>query len=231
MIDADGRRRIARAVAQAEAATSGEIVCVLAQECSRYREVPLAWAAALALLVPAALAPFGLWPTAWPGAASGGWTAGARAGVDTAGAVRAALEVYALLQALLFAAAWALVSVPPVRRALTPGWLKGHRVHRTAAEQFLATGMSTDPRRTGVMILGSLHDRRVEVLAEAGIHAAVGDLVWARAVADVQAGLKGGDLAAGFVAAVATCGAALAEHFPPHAGDKPNAVPDDLIEI
>ena len=230
MIDVDGRRRIAEAVARAEARTSGEIVCVLAQECSRYREVPLAWAAALALLVPAALAPFGLWPTAWPGEEAGGWSSSAAA-VDATGAVRAALEVYALAQALLFAAAWALVSVPAVRRALTPGWLKRHRVAKTAAEQFLATGMSTDPRRTGVMILGSLHDRRVEVLAEAGIHAAVGEAVWARAVADVQAGIRSGDLAAGFTAAVETCGAALAEHFPPRDGAKPNAVPDDLIEI
>lgn len=230
MIDADGRRRIAEAVARAEAATSGEIVCVLAQECSRYREVPLAWAAAAALLVPPALAPFGLWPTARPGAGGGGWTP-AGAAADTAGTVRTALEVYALLQALLFAAVWALVSVPGVRRVLTPGWLKRHRVGKTAAEQFLATGMSTDPRRTGVMILGSLHDRRVEILAEAGIHTAVGEAVWARAVADVRAGIGNGDLAGGFVAAVATCGAALAEHFPPHAGGKLNAVPDDLIEI
>lgn len=223
MMDVADRRRIADAVAAAEAGTSGEIVCVLAQECSRYRETPLAWAAALALLVPPALAPFGLWPLGWPG---GGWTSAL-----AAPSVREAVEVYALAQVALFVAVWGLVSIPAVRRVLTPGWLKTHRVRKTAAEQFLATGMSTDPRRTGVMILGSLHDRRVEVLAEAGIHAAVGDKVWSEAVAAVQAGFGRGDLAGGFVAAVEICGAALREHFPAERGSHPNAVSDELIEI
>ena len=82
------------------------------------------------------------------------------------------------------------------------------------------------------MILGSLHDRRVEVLAEAGIQAAVGgDAAWAKAVAAVQAGMRRRDLAGGFVDAVGLCGEVLARHFPPGATPHVNAVPDDLIEI
>lgn len=224
-MDVANRRRIAAAVAAAEARTTGEIVCVLAQECSRYREAPLGWAAAVALLAPPLLALSGLWPVAWP---AFGWTSGhARAPSPVAAA-----EVYALAQVVLFAAVWSLASIPAVRRVITPGTLKTHRVHRTAAQQFLATGMATDPKRTGVMILGSLHDRRVEVLAEAGVQAAVGgDAAWAQAVAAVQAGMKRGDLAGGFVDAVGLCGDVLARHFPvgptPHA----NAVSDELIEI
>ena len=38
-------KRIADAITEAENKTSGEIFCVLAHEVSRYREVPLAWAA------------------------------------------------------------------------------------------------------------------------------------------------------------------------------------------
>lgn len=218
------RARIAEAVAKAEAGTSGEIVCVLAQECSRYREVPLAWAAALALLVPPLLAPVGLWPLAWLG---GDWSSGARPVTPVA-----AVEAYAMAQVLLFLAVWALVSLPFVRRHLTPGALKTHRVHKTAAEQFLATGMATDPRRTGVMILGSLHDRRVEVLAEAGIQQAVGgDAAWAAAVRAVQGGMRRGDLAGGFVDAVGLCGEVLAKHFPVGEGGHASTVPDELIEI
>ncbi len=218
------RRRIADAVAQAERGTTGEIVCVLAQECSRYREVPLAWAAALSLLAPPLLAPAGLWPVRWP---DFGWTSG-HGGPPSA---VAAVEAYALAQLALFAVVWLVANLPAVRRVLTPGTLKSHRVHTVAAQQFLATGMATDPQRTGVMILGSLRDRRVEVLAAPGIQAAVGDDAWAQAVAAVQAGMKRRDLAGGFVDAVGLCGQVLARHFP--AGETPhaNTVPDDLIEI
>ncbi|MBE7217124.1 MAG: TPM domain-containing protein [Caulobacteraceae bacterium] len=224
-MNAQDRARIAQAVAKAEAGTSGEIVCVLAQECSAYREVPLAWAAALVLLLPPLLAPVRLWPLAWPG--GGEWSTGAQAVSPTA-----AVEVYALAQILLFVAAWLLASIPAVRRILTPGALKSHRVHRVAMQQFLATGMASDPARTGVMILGSLHDRRVEVLAEAGINGAVGgDAAWAAAVAAVQAGMRRGDLASGFADAARLCGEVLARHFPIGEADNPNTVPDELIEI
>src|ERR1051325_4456159 len=49
--DAD-KTRIADAIRAAETKTSGEIFCVLAQNAGNYRLVPVAWAAALALIVP-----------------------------------------------------------------------------------------------------------------------------------------------------------------------------------
>ena len=49
--DAD-KTRIADAIRAAETKTSGEIFCVLAQNAGAYRLVPIAWAAALALIVP-----------------------------------------------------------------------------------------------------------------------------------------------------------------------------------
>src|SRR5580704_9435744 len=49
------RERIAEAIRAAETKTSGEIFCVVARHASDYRLVPLAWAAALALVVPAPL--------------------------------------------------------------------------------------------------------------------------------------------------------------------------------
>ena len=44
--------RITAAIEKAESRTSGEIFCVLAQEVSRYREVPLVWAALAGLVLP-----------------------------------------------------------------------------------------------------------------------------------------------------------------------------------
>ena len=49
--DAD-KTRVADAIRAAETKTSGEIFCVLAQNAGAHRLVPIAWAAALALIVP-----------------------------------------------------------------------------------------------------------------------------------------------------------------------------------
>src|SRR6266511_2463931 len=62
MISQLDRERIAEAIRAAEAKTSGEIFCVIARHASDYRLVPLAWAAAVALVVPAPLIYFTLWP-------------------------------------------------------------------------------------------------------------------------------------------------------------------------
>jgi putative membrane protein len=51
MIPQGEKARVADAIRAAEAKTSGEIFCVIAQHSSDYRLVPVAWAAALALLV------------------------------------------------------------------------------------------------------------------------------------------------------------------------------------
>ena len=58
MLTAKDQARIAEAVGDAEAGTSGEIVCVLASEVSHYPEVALGWAAITALALSyAVLAP------------------------------------------------------------------------------------------------------------------------------------------------------------------------------
>src|SRR5260370_12505851 len=62
MISQADRERISEAIRGAEPKTSGEIFCVIARHASDYRLVPLAWAAAVALVVPAPLIYFTLWP-------------------------------------------------------------------------------------------------------------------------------------------------------------------------
>src|SRR5262249_58149438 len=61
MIPEADKKRVADAIRAAEAKTSGEIYCVIAQHASDYRLVPIAWAAALALLVPLPL----IYVSAW----------------------------------------------------------------------------------------------------------------------------------------------------------------------
>ena len=216
-------RRIAEAVGAAEAKTTGEIVCIITREVSEYRETPLAWAAAAALILPPIAVLLGFDPTALRLQAE--WTAGAHAPslIET-------IAVYAAVQGLVFAVVLAGVWTPPLRRLLTPGSLKTHRVHKAAMTQFLATGLNTAAERTGVVIFASLGDRKVEVLADQAIHDAVGEVVWNQAVAAVQAGMKRGDPGGGFVDAVAVCGEALARAYP-STGERVNALADGPLEL
>jgi putative membrane protein len=120
-----------------------------------------------------------------------------------------------------------VVSIPAVRRVLTPGSLKAARVKRAALEQFLGHGLHVTRDRTGVLIFAALAEHRVEVIADEGIYAAAPNTVWDEVVADLVSGLKRGQIADGFVAAVGRTGAILADHVPPR-GDDRNELPDGL---
>jgi putative membrane protein len=228
LTDAD-RAAIEAAVAEAEGRTLGEIYCVLAQEASDYREVPLAWAAAAALLAPALLLLAGIEVQA-PELFDTGWTAAQVGGVAEA-AARAALLGAILLQGLLFAAVLLAVSAPPLRRALTPRGLKRDRVRRRAQEVFLTKGLHATRDRTGVLIFVSFRERMAEIIADEGVASKVEPRVWDEAMAALVAGIRRGEPAAGFTAAIRMCGAVLAEHFPPGARDNPNELPDSLVEL
>lgn len=217
--------RIARAVVAAEATTRGEIVCVVTDQAAPYAEVPLAWAAMGALVLPLLVLAL----------------ASAAQGLELAiGPVSAAYEIlrapvlatpvgYALLQAGLFLGVFALASVPSIRRRLIPSSLKRARVRDRALEQFHAAGLGHTRERTGVLIFVSLYEQRAEVIADPGLSGQVEDAAWTMVVADLVAGVRAGRAGDGFVAAIERCGRLLAEHFP--AGpDNPNERPDALVE-
>ena len=233
MITEAQQRDIMAAVARAEAATDGDIVCVFARQVSHYPEVSIAAGAFAALVLPPAALALGLHPAALLQevlSATGALSGWAAADPSTDAQMAMILDSYAVVQALLFTLVAGLATIPALRRLLTPGTLKRHRVHKAAWAQYVATGLHTTADATGVLIFASLDDRVVEIVAEPAIHRKVGDKVWHAAVAAVRSGMKAGDPVRGFVAAVDICGAALAEHFPstgPHA----NAVSDRLVEL
>ncbi len=226
MLSSAEHQRVAQAVRSAEARTSGEIVCILAGEVSTYREVPLAIATAVALLGPPLALVFGWRPTALATWASD-WTAG---GAGTTSVLARGIEGYAIAQCLLFAFVAGIVAIPTVRRVLTPASLKGHRVHRAALQQFLATGLHANPSRTGVVIFAAQQDRRVELLADDAIHQAVGDTAWNSAVKAVQDGMRRNEAASGLIQAVEICAEALATHFPA-SGAHGEPASDHVLEI
>ncbi len=211
MLTAIDEDRIEAAVARAEEGSAGEIVCVLAAEVSTYREVPLAWAAAVALAAPPiALAP-GVHPLTM--AIGNAWLLAQPGSLESDLALT--LGAYATLQALLFIVTALIVAIPAVRRRLTPRALKRHRVARLARQQFAAIAARARGSQTGVLIFVALDDRQVEILADGAIHQKVGEAPWARAAAAITGAMKGGaDPTSGIVEAVEICGAALKEHFP-----------------
>ena len=202
MISQADKARIAEAIGAAESKTSGEIFCVVAHQSSDYRLVPLAWAAVLALLVPAPLIFFTLWPAA---------------------------VIYSV-QLVVFIAAALVLSLPAIRFHIVPRRTRHERAHISALRQFYAQGLHQTENRTGVLIFASLAERYAEIVADAGINAKVTPQVWDQALAALIDGIKHGRAGDGFVAAVAQCGAVLAEHFPPGAL-KRDELPNRLVEI
>jgi putative membrane protein len=144
-------------------------------------------------------------------------------------AARQALEGAILLQAALFAVTGLLVALRPVRLALTPRGVKRHAVRRRAREIFLSKNLHLTRERTGVLIFVSVAERMAELVADDGIAGHVEPHVWDKAMAALAEGLKRGEPAAGFAAAVGLCGEVLAERFPPHGGDNPNELPDAVV--
>ncbi len=218
MLNEQDRARIASAVTEAELGTTGEITCVLAQEVSNYREVPLVWAALLALGLPPILVLAGLHEPLL----HGGWGDGEGDGILRA------LSFYEAVQAVLFVGVAFLVSWPPLRSVLTPGALKRHRVGQMARHHYTAVGTRLPPDAPHVMIFACFEDHRVEVVANPAIHAAVGQGMWDDAVAAVVQGMKSGQSAEGFIRAVQMCGEAMGKHFPGNGPDE-NRLSNDIV--
>jgi putative membrane protein len=202
MISESDKTRVAEAIRTAEARTAGEIFCVIARHSSDYRLVPIAWAAAIALLAPLPL----VYLTNWPAA------------------------VIYLWQLVAFIVAALALSHPKVRFHIVPRRAKHDRAHGEAIRQFFAQGLDKTEHRTGVLIFASVAERYVEIVADAGINEKVAPQFWNQAINKLTMAIKAGRAADGFVAAIEQCGAILAAHFPPGAL-KRDQLPDKLLEI
>ena len=202
MISQADKERIAAAIRAAEENTSGEIFCVIARHASDYRLVPLAWAAALALALPAPLIYLTLWPA----------------------------SVIYLVQLVVFIAAALALSLPAIRFHVVPRRTQHERAHVQAMQQFFAHGLHRTESRTGVLIYAAAAERYAEIVADAGIDSKVTPQVWAAAIAALVEAIQQGRAGDGFVAAIEQCGRVLAEHFPPGAL-KRDELPNRLVEI
>ena len=226
MLNDQDRERISTAITDAENKTSGEVFCVLAQNVSHYREVPLLWATVAAFAVPPLLVLLGLHRLALASIFSS-WTDESARAMENL--ILRALSTFELAQAGVFLCVAVIVALPAVRRVMTPGVLKTYRVRQAARQHFVAVGARLSDAEPHILIYASLADRRVELVAHDAIHQAVGEGPWNDSVAAVVDGMKAGKPADGFVKAIGICGAALAQHFPP-TGAPANRLPNTLLE-
>lgn len=229
MLTDQDRARIEASIKTAEARTRGEIYCVVAHESSDYREAPIAWAALAALAAPAILLLAGIRVTV-PDIFGEDWSA-AQIGAVAEAAAREAVAGSILLQGVLFLLVAVVVSIPPIRRFMTPRSLKRERVRRRAQEQFLAKNLQSTRERTGVLIFVSIQERLAELIADEGIAAKVDPKAWDMAMGLLTDGIKRGQPAEGFEQAIAHCGEILATHFPARAGDNPDELSNTVVEL
>lgn len=200
--------RVTAAIRAAEAATAGEIYCVVARASDGYF-FPAAFIALAATLAASLAVAWGLdhwWVT-----------------VRLPSFVLAEILAAASLVALLWLA-------PGLRIHLVPRRLRYRAAHDNAMRQFLARNVHVTAARTGVLIFVSLAERYAVVLADSGIDSRVGQQVWNDVVRNLTARAARDRLAEGFVEAVEAVGAVLAEHFPVTPGDV-NELDDRLVEI
>jgi putative membrane protein len=197
VISAEDRKRISDSIHAAEARTSGEIVCVLAQSSVTATALPVFLAALGSLVLPWLLVSF------------------------------TAMPVYRILslQVVAFAVLMAIFCWRPVRVALLPRSARRAVAHRAAMEQFTVRGLARKKERTAVLIFVSLAERYARIIADEGISARVPQSQWQAAVDALIAHMRDGRIADGFVAAVDLCGNELARNFPPAEG-KRNELPD-----
>jgi putative membrane protein len=192
---------VAAAIREAEQKSSGQIVCVLARASSAYAHVPLLWASALALITPWPLIDFTPW----------------------------SVQRIFLAQLVVFLVAAIVFSWLRLRLLLVPRAVQRSRAHHAAIEQFVVRRVAHTKNRCGILIFVSLAEHYARIIADDGIAQKVPNAEWQTAVDALVAHMRGGDIAAGFSAAIERCSAVLAAHAPPDGS--PNELPDRLYVI
>ncbi|UVI40690.1 TPM domain-containing protein [Qipengyuania spongiae] len=221
-LDENGHRIVSDAVAEAELATSGEIVTVLADRSDGYSDVILVWAAGMAFT---AMSLFALFPASFTDLWDrlvGGWTH------EWTDGELASMTIG--LGLLAFVLTWLLLSWDRLTYLCVPGPVKTARVHDTAIRHFKVGAERRTHGRTGVLLYLSMREHRAEIVADQPIAEIVPAEVWGEAMADMLSEIRHGRVAEGLAAGIRDVGAVLAEHFP-RSDDDVNELPDRLIEV
>jgi len=194
LVTPDARLRLEQAASEAEQRSRGELAVVVVEACDAYRDA--GWRLGAALAAAALLLPF----------ASG---------------IAASWPVLLAGQAVALAAGRLLARLPGVRRLLVSQALREIRVAERARRSFAEQGLPRAAGECGVLIFVALLERRVVVLAGAGLHDPQAPGPWEEVVDRVTAGLRSGGAEAGLRDGIARCGEVLAARAPGSGGADP----------
>lgn len=212
---------VTRAVTDAEARSDAEIATIVSERSDNYNDVPLIWAALVALLALSVYAGFPDFYIAMLDRLTGGWHAWT---------MRELLTAMVFAVTVKFLATRYLIAWWPLRMAFTPAKTKTRRVRNRAIALFKASTERRTHSRTGVLIYLSLAEHRAEIVADEAIVAKVAPEAWGAAMAAMIDHLKAGRPGEGMAAAVAAIGDVLAEHFP-RTGTDPDEMPNRMIRL
>ncbi len=110
-------------------------------------------------------------------------------------------------------------SLPSLRRRLIHPFEISEEVEEKAMVAFLEHGLHHTRDETGILILISLFECRVHVLADRGINAVVPTDTWDGIVRTITEGIHCGETCNALCTAIDNCGQLLEENFPVKADD------------
>ncbi|MDH5587540.1 MAG: hypothetical protein OEZ05_13020 [Nitrospirota bacterium] len=204
--------RIREAVTEAERQTRGEIVPMIIHRSARYREAQYRAGIGCAFLMLSTLltVEWEWMPWGWH-ATNGGWL------------LLSVIVAYSL--------GYWMGTFGPVIRFLTSHDRLAYKVNIRAHQAFLEHGLHRTELGTGVLILISLLEHRIEVLTDHPILDQVSQQIWDDMVEVIRGGFQKGNPVESLCHAIATCGRVLAETFPARADEaNPNELPNELIQ-
>lgn len=198
----EDNQRIKQAVKKAEASTSGEIVPLIVQASDPYPHADLAGGIvgqSLALIA-------GIW----------------------------LVPDLDYVASILFLVGGFLIGylatrfISPLKRAILGNRIVSTEVYQRALQAFFELGIMNTRDRTGILIMVSLLEHKVQVLADTGINEKVTEGTWDGVVTLVLNGIKSGSVINGLCDAIEKCGKILSNDFPIK-DDDTNEIKNDLI--
>jgi len=109
--------------------------------------------------------------------------------------------------------------------------LRGAQSRERAVGWFGRLGVWDTEHNSGVLIYLLLADRRVEIVADRGIHSKVGTAAWEAICGEIQQEFARGQFERGVVIGVRAISDLLAAHYPARGGEKPNELPDKPVVL
>lgn len=196
ILSKDEQVRLAQQITDVERRTAGELVAIVLHSSASYVAFRVAYAAMAALLVVSVASV--LWPSV------------------------PATDLFGLQGALAIALYW-IFGWPALLRRITPRPVQQRAVSDRVKQLFIERGVTETRDRSGVLILLSAFERRVEILADRGIHQHLGDAAWQDMVNELTQSIRRRAPAEGLSKVIDRLGHELSNHFP--------ARPDDTNEL